>query len=303
MHHSEKLTSVQGLCAGLCWALLMLTVLAPAAAAQVIEPNDLLPLPPGTNALLGYYGYQHDTDFAVADGPTFKDDTGTEINLGALRYIHYFALGGMPAAAQIYQIFGSESGTEIAGQQLGSTFGAMDVALNMAIWPYADRAHGRYLVLVGWLFPPSGTYDPQSAINLGQNRWRGDVQAGWHQQLTRRWSYDLAFDAMFYGDNNDAFPGGLRLRQDASYQAQLWVNWQTTKRLQLSLGYQGLFGGDQYLDGVFNGQKTEEQRIRAAASYFVTPRLQALLEVNHDVQISGGFKDQFGATFRVLYLF
>ncbi|MGH8162086.1 MAG: transporter [Gammaproteobacteria bacterium] len=278
-------------------------MLAQPASAQVIEPGDLTPLPPGTNALLGYYAYQHDTNFSFADGPTFTDQTGTEVNLGAARYIHYFALGGHPAAVQVYQIFGSESGTEIAGQRLGSAFGAADVALNAAIWPYADRKDGRYLVLVGWIFPPTGTYDPHSAVNLGDNRWSGDLQIGWHQRLSHHLSYDLAFDVTLYGDNANAFPGGFRLSQDPTYQVQLWANWSWTPRLQTSIGYQGTFGGDQYLEGAFTGRKTEEQRLRAAASYFVTPRLQALLEVNHDVQVSGGFKQQFGTTLRVLYLF
>lgn len=273
------------------------------ARAQMIEPNDFIPLPPGSNALLGYYAYDHNTQFTFANGPTFTDQTGVEVNLGALRYLHYFELGGHPAAVQVYQIFGSESGAEIGGHRLGSAFGATDLALNAAIWPYADHEHGRYLIVVGWLYPPTGTYDPQSAVNLGDNRWKGDVQVGWDQRIGQQFTYDLSFDTTFYGDNNNAFPGGLRLGQDPTYQVQFWANWNWTRQFQTSLGYLGLFGGDQSLDGIFTGQKTQEQRLRAAASYFVTPRLQGLLEVNHDVQAIGTFKQQFGTILRVLYIF
>jgi len=276
---------------------------AKAAAAQEIEPNDLIPLPPGTNVALAYYEYADDTAFNYAKGSTFTADTGMQVNLGAGRYLHYFDLAGHPAAVQVLQIFGSESDGAIDGQRLGSAFGAADIALNAAIWPYANPASGQYLVVVGWLYPPSGTYDPSSPINLGANRWEGDVQIGWDQRIGHSFSCDIAFDTAFYGDNDNFFPGGAQLSQDPTYRLQVWANWHWTPRLQTSLGYEGFFGGDQSLDGVFDGEKTAEQRLRFATSYFITPSIQALVELNHDVQVVGGFKQQFGTILRLAVLF
>ncbi len=273
------------------------------AAAQEIEPNDLIPLPPGTNLFLAYYEHANDTAFNFANGGTYTQKTGMQVNLGAGRYLYYFDLGDHPAALQILQIFGSESGAEIGGQSLGSAFGAADIALNAAIWPYANRRLGQYLVLVAWLYPPSGTYDPASPLNLGANRWAGDAQIGWHQQIASAFSFDLSFDAMIYGDNDDAYPGGARLSQDPTYRLQAWANWQCTRRLTAAFGYEGFFGGDQSLDGVFTGQKTEEQRLRFTVSYFITPRVQALVELNHDVQVVGGFEQQFGTILRLAFAF
>lgn len=281
----------------------MILLAAKDGQAQLIEPNDFVPLPPGSNAIQGYYDYGNLTEFSVANGPTFTDHTGLQVNLGAVRYLHYFAVGGHPAAVQVYQIFGSESGGQIGGQSIGSASGAMDVALNAAFWPYADRAHSRYLVVVGWFYPPTGTYDPHSFLNLGDNRWKGDVQLGWHGAIATKVSYDLSFDTTFYGDNDNAFPGGLTLTQTPTYELQGWVNWRWNPRFQTSLGYLGTFGGEQSVNGVLNGQKTEEQRLRAAVSYLITPRLQVLLEINHDVQAVGGFKQEFGLLARVTAVF
>jgi hypothetical protein len=292
---------------GLLVTALMLAAMillgAKGVEAQEIEPNDLVPLPAGTNAAMGYYAYEDDTQFNYAKGGKFIENTGMQVNLGAGRYLHYFDLAGHPAAVQVLQIFGSESGGEIAGERLGSAFGAADIALNAAIWPYANWAAGRYLVIVGWLYPPSGTYDPTSPVNLGANRWEGDVQIGWDQRIGHCFSYDLAFDTAFYGDNEDAFPDGARLSQDPTYRVQVWANWRWTPRLQTSLGYEGFSGGDQSLDGVFDGEKTEEQRLRFTISYFITPTIQALLELNHDVQVVGGFKQQFGTILRLAVAF
>ena len=57
------------------------------------------------------------------------------------------------------------------------------------------------------------------------------------------------------------------------------------------------------MNGIFAGSKTEEQRLRANAALFVTPRLQTMLELNHDVKVVGGFKQDFGTTLRVVYVF
>lgn len=288
-------------CGALAMAALAL-VAAPGAQAQEIEPNEFVPAPAGTNLALGYYVYGHETEFNTF-GQTFKKNTGLEVNLGIARYVHYVEVGGHPAGFQLIQIFGSESGGQVAGQSLGSAFGVQNTALSAFIWPYANQAKKTYVVLTGFLYPPDGTYDKHATLNIGDNRWRGDVQIGLDQGIGAHFSYDLSFDTQFYGDNNNAFPGNYRLSQDPTYRAQVWANWNWNKAFQTSIGYEGFFGGREETNGFFNGNKTQEQRIRAAASLFLSPTLQTLLEINHDVSVSGGFKQAFGATLRVLYIF
>jgi hypothetical protein len=131
------------------------------------------------------------------------------------------------------------------------------------------------------------TYDSNSAVNIGDNRRRGNVQLGWSHLIGTHSSYDAGLDTMLYGDNDDAFPGGLRLSQDPTYRLQLRANWRRAPSFQTSIGYEGSFGGTQSPSGALNGQKTEEQRLRATASYFITPALQGLLELNHDTNVVG----------------
>jgi hypothetical protein len=288
----------------LAYALTALAVVGmPRVQAQEVEPNEFVPLPAGTNLAAGYYIYGNETKFNFAKGNSFTNKTGLQVNLGAARYVHYSEILGHPAGVEMVQIFGSESGGQIGGQKLGSAFGATNVALAGFFWPYADQANGQYLVVVGWLYPPTGTYDSHSPVNIGDNRWRGNVQLGWSHLIGTHFSYDVGFDTMLYGDNDNAFPGGRRLNQDPTYRLQLWASWRWTPSFQTSIGYEGFFGGKQSLSGTFNGQKTEEQRLRAAASYFITPALQGLVEVNHDANVVGGFKQNFGVTARVLYVF
>ncbi len=282
---------------------LLLTVgAATRAGAQEIEPYEFTPLPAGTNLAIGYYIYGHQTSFNVARGNTIKD-SGVEVNVGVARYVHFFDVGGHPAGFQIIEPFGSLSAAHIDGQRLGSTFGAQNLQLSAFIWPYVNTATKTNVNLTGFIYPPTGTYDRRSAINLGDNRWSGDIQVGLTQGFGDHLGVDLEFDTLVYGNNTDYVPGNRQLTQDPTFRTQAWVNWRWSPAFTTSLGYEGLFGGDQKVNGFRDGVKTETQRIRANAALFLTPRIQTMLELNHDVKVTGGFKQDFGTTFRIVYVF
>jgi hypothetical protein len=272
------------------------------AGAQEIEPYEFVPLPAGTNLAIAYYVYGHNTEFNAARGRTFKNSS-LEVNIGLARFVHYFEVAGHPAGVQVIQGFGSLSGANVGGQRVGSAFGAQDTTFSAFIWPYVNTASKTNIITAAFINPPIGTYDPQSAINLGGNRWRGTIEVGISQGIGDNFAFDAAFDAQFYGDNNSYVPGNNRLSQDPTYRVQLWANWRWNPQLTTSIGYEGFFGGDQQVNGFVTGNKTELQRIRANAAYFLTPRLQTMLELNHDVKAVGGFKQEFGATLRVVYVF
>jgi hypothetical protein len=289
------------------WAVLGFISLAglPGGSAQAeeVEPNEFVPLPAGTNLAIGYYLYGHDTQYNFAKGPTFKDKTGLEVNIAVARYVHCTEVFDHPAGFEVFQAFGALSSGQIGGQKLNNAFGAQNLAMAAFFWPYANKQAGQYVVTAAWLYPPTGTYDPHSILNVGDNRWRGALQVGWDQAIGSHFSYDIGTDVEFFGDNTNAFPGGQRLTQTPSYRLQAFANWRWTRKWQTSVGYEGLFGGIQRVDGLRNGTRTEEQRLRLVASYFVTPALQVLLEPNHDLSAVGGFKQDFGATLRVVYAF
>jgi hypothetical protein len=270
--------------------------------AQEIEPYDFTPLPAGTNLALGYYVYGHQTDFNVARGSTIKG-SGVEVNIGVARYVHFVDIGGHPAGFQIEQNFGSLSGAHIDGQRLGSAFGAQLTALSAFIWPYVNTATKTNVNTTFWLYPPLGTYDGRSPINLGDNRWKGDFQLGITQGIGDHFAFDASYDVTVYGDNGSYVPGFRRLSEDPTHRLQVWANWRWNPAFTTSIGYNAILGGDQRVNGFLDGSKTEVQRIRANAALFLTPRLQTMLEVNHDVHVVGGFKQEIGATLRVLYVF
>ncbi len=303
-YHGTALRALRRWLAGAaaCWLLSVGGVAI--ASAQEIEPNEFVPAPDGTNVVLGYYEYQHDTNFNVARGPTIKG-SGLEVNVGVARYVHLDYIAGMPAGVQAIEVFGSESDGHIGSTRLGSAFGASNVALSAFIWPYASVAKKEYFVVTGFVYPPVGTYDKNSAVNLAGAQsgtgWTGDFQLGWDQGIGEHFSYDLGFDGRFYGDVTS--PGGLRTKQDPDFRLQAWFNYNWTRAFQSSIGWESILGGTATTNGFPNGNKSEFERLRVASSLFVSPRAQVLLELNHDFVNVGGFNQAFGATARVLYVF
>lgn len=80
--------------------------------------------------------------------------------------------------------------------------------------------------LVPYLYVPAGSYDAGRTLNVGENRWKFDLQLGGVQQLGNGFATQLSADAMWYGDNDDATGIGTgRLKQDNTYQFQGWVSW------------------------------------------------------------------------------
>ena len=272
--------------------------------AQEIEPNEFVPAPDGSNLALFYYIYGHNEGYNIAKGPTIHD-SGLEVNLGIARYVHYDYIKGFPAGFQILQAFGSESAGHIDGESLGSTFGASNVNLSAFIWPYSSTERKQYLVLTGFLQPPTGSYNKYQALNVasafGATGWSGVIQLGWDHGIGSHFSYDLEVDGQIYGDVTR--PGGQRVSQDSSVRFQAWANWNWTRAFQTSLGWESIIGGTQYTNGFQNGTKSEMERMRVATSMFVAPNAQVLLELNHDFVAVGSFKQIFGLTTRLLYVF
>jgi hypothetical protein len=59
-----------------------------------------------------------------------------------------------------------------------------------------ERAEGDLrrsgVIVAGFLSIPIGTYDRQSALNLGQNRWQHDLQVDFTQTLFEKFTIDVS---------------------------------------------------------------------------------------------------------------
>ena len=282
------------------------------------QPFDWVPLPPGTNVVMGYYEYgKHDAYNNTLTG-TITENTTLDSNIGIARYLRYadadHLIFGHQWDFNVLVPFGSLSNGKIDGYHLGNASGVGDPIVTAGFWFINDPDKGRWLSAADYVTIPIGSYERYKPLNLGGNRWVNDLQADFTQVFLNKWTIDVSADWIYYGDNTEAgATGNQRLSQEASYGAWAWLGYDLSDAVRrvlpssshstLAIGYAGTFGGAQKLDNGTTGAKTEEQQIRLTYMMFLTQTWQGLISVSHDVHVAGQFDQQFGLTLRIAKLF
>jgi hypothetical protein len=308
----HALTSCRRLGANLPLSALALSALALAVALAVpgavrateLEPNEFVTAPAGTTAIIGYLVYgDHNAYQALGGQPVTQ---GTHLNdvEGIARVAEYFDIGKTEFLVEFLQPFGSDYNARIGGAHYAASSGAGDTTLALAVWPINDKAAQRYLGLTLYMTVPDGAYNAAKTINLGGNRLVYDPEIAFHQGFGKRWSADISGDLIAYGDNtNAAAAPNSTLSQEPTTQFQAFLNYAWAPKLISSLGYEGERGGRQSFNGATSGGATHFDELRVVNSYAVTPAFQVLVEVNHQFDNIGGFKQDVGVTVRTLYAF
>lgn len=278
--------------------------LAGPALAVDLDALDLVPAPAGTDAVLSYSTFAKRDSFVTRDGTDIDTGTGLYSQVGILRYVHYMDLGGFRFAPQILLPYGKLYNGSLGGAALDDAGGIGDPILAAPLWLISTPETN--FAIVPYLFLPAGKNDPGAALNLGENRWKFNLQVGGTQALGKGFVLQASLDAMWYGDNDDALADGRgKLEQDNTYQFQTWLSYipPSDPTWNLAAGYSKIWGGDQQLDGVDNGIATEADQIRLQASKFVRPDFQIQAGLQKDIRVRGGFQEDARVTLRLMKLF
>lgn len=273
------------------------------SGAVTIEPGDYIPAPAGTNLFLTYFTHTESSSIHLDGVGKISEKTDQELNVGLLRAVRYGEIAGMPFNYQALLPFGSVSG-QVGGQDL-STNGTQigDPMLGFVIWPISDAEKGTYLGFASVTSLPFGSYDNNRPVSLGANTWSQNFQVVFTQKFGQGWMLDLAGDVFFYGDNDKYGPGKATLKQDNTYQVQAWISKQITPLTNVGLGYSNKKGGEQSVDGVENGLRTDSQLARFSVSQFVSQSIQLQAELYHGFETKGGYDQDLGLTVRFLKIF
>jgi hypothetical protein len=186
---------------------------------------------------------------------------------------------------------------------LGRTSGVGDLILASPVWVINDAASRTYLGISPYLIVPTGSYDSSRSLNLGENRWKFNVQVGFVQGLTEHWHVDLTADAMFYGRNDDYSAGSQTLRQDRQYQAQGYLRYQFPAGTNAFVGLSQTMGGATRVNGVVKDDATRQRKVSVGASHFIAPTTQLLVSVGRDLKVDNGLRENSRINLRVLHVF
>lgn len=282
-------------------ALLLAAMVPMAAQAIDVDVGDYVPAPAGTTAGLLYY--QHaERDRLYAQGRQAVSDPRLVSDIGIARLVYYTTVGGLALAPQILVPFGRlDAGRNTAA--LGQTSGVGDIILAVPFWPINDAASRTYLGITPYLYLPTGSYDRNRALNLGENRWKFDLQAGFVKGLTDRWFVDLTGDVMFHGKNDDYGGTGATLRQKPLYQGQAALRYQFTPGANVFVGLSQTWGGETRVGGVDRNDESRQRKASIGGSWFIRPTTQLLMAFGRDLHVENGFKENARINVRLLQVF
>ena len=268
-----------------------------------VNVGDYTTLPSGTN--LGVFYYQHsEMDGYYQNG--YKTRAESTSDIGIARFIHYTDIAGLRATPQMVIPFGSVRNTQIGDAHLNNASGFADPIIASAFWLInqpEQGVSGRYLAVTPFIYLPLGQYDKNDAVNLGENRFKYDLQLAWVQPLYGKLGFEFYQDAIWYGDNDEAGSGNQTLSQDTSYQTQVNLRYDLNAKQRFALGYAANYGGEQFLDGVRLNQNMEKQQARFEFQHMMNAKTQVSAQLVSDTQVESGFKKELGLNFRLFYIF
>ncbi|MBN3790924.1 transporter [Burkholderia sp. Ac-20353] len=284
--------------AGAVCAALAATSL-PAVAIDV-DAGDYTALPAGTN--LGMLYYQHAEDNRIMSNGTQVAGGKLTSDIGILRGVHFMNIGGFTVDPQFLLPFGNVRGSRNL-EGLGSSGGTADLIFAATVWLVNNPDKKTYFGITPFLYVPTGSYDRNRALNLGENRWKGALQAGFITPLVGNLLLDLIADVTFYGNNTNYGPAGSTLRQDPLFQGQAWLRYNVTSTFDVRAGFSQSFGGRTTIDGVSQDNRTSTNKFSVGFAWFPAPTWQVLGTYGQDISVQNGPKEADRFNLRLLKVF
>jgi hypothetical protein len=277
------------------------TTLAAAPAHAIdVDAGDYTALPAGTKLGLAYY--QHATrNRAYAGGDRVPIDARLDSDIGILRGVYFMDIGGFIVDPQFLVPFGKlKAKNDLSA--LGSDSGVGDLLLAATLWlnkPGSKENFG----ITPFIIAPTGSYDRNAALNLGENRWKFALQAGWIKPLSDSVTMDLIGDVTLHGKNDDFGATSATLKQKPLFQFQGWWRYHLSQQLDLRAGLSHVTGGKTQVNGVDQDDRQATTKLSFGAGYFVGPATQVLATVGQDIKVKNGLKENARLNLRLLQIF
>ncbi|MFU8926255.1 transporter [Acinetobacter puyangensis] len=280
-------------------SLMSLCTITMSAHAVDVDAGDYDYAPSGVN--LGILYYQHATRDAIyAGSDRVAGNPELTSDIGIARYVHYMDVAGVHIAPQILVPFGRlDTGKDIAA--LGSSSGIGDIILANTFFVYHDPQSSTTVGITPYLYLPTGQYDKNDALNLGENRYKLILQGAYTTKLSPQLAWDAIADVTFYGKNDD-IAGGGDLKQDMGYQLQTNLRYKITNKVDIRGGLSYADAGDSKLNGVELDSNTQS-KFWIGTGINPTASTQLIVNYGRDFKVENGFKEDNRINLRFMRVF
>jgi hypothetical protein len=264
-----------------------------------LQPNDIVaPLPGKNHAMISYLNTDSGTYYSNGRPSTasFLKSPDISTQSAILRVSTSYSMGELPAISYVQLPYGtikpSGSLTLYPGNTAADT-GIGDLTFATAIWPYANRETRKYFGVAGYLSAPTGSYNSQRLVNVGENRYKSDIQMGYQQPIVGDLDGMIAVDTMWFGGNSSCQASCLSantttLNQKPLTTTQLGPIYKINQTYTVGASYFYVAGGattvgNTYMNNVINTQRF----LLSGLAYYPFGRIS--LQYGRDMEIKNGF--------------
>lgn len=271
-----------------------------AAGAVSIDAGDYVAAPAGTDLFL-LYAQHAESKGLYSNGHKVDGDARLNVDVLMPRYVKFIEVGGHTLDLQVLLPWVRlEGGGSTAA--LGSASGMGDVILVSTLWLVEDKQARTYFGITPYLYLPTGSYDKNRALNPGENRWKGDLQAVVSQGWGERWTTELSFDVMAHGKNDD-YAGGATMKQKPIFDTQGFLRYHFNPANEVSLKLRYQSGGETRVNGVDQDDALGTWSALATYSRALPGNTQLLVQAGRDISVDNGFREESRVQLRFLKAF
>jgi hypothetical protein len=271
--------------------LAALAFCAPSRAASAPDPGDYVPAPAGAT-VTALYAQQQKADRVYEGGRRVAGDLGLKLDIGVLRVMHYFELGGKPADLELVLPFGRQ---RIGGDDTRLS-GLGNVILGTTYWTHSDEASQTHLGWAGYLTVPTGEHRSEGFF-ASENRYALDLQFGYITPLAPKVSLDLLGQTELYTRDDTT-----RIERKPLVRAFAHLSWHLSDTTRLAFSVRQAFGARETLDGHTVLGNRRDTNLMLTWQHQVSDALQLQLQVAKDVKVRNGAAVQ-ALQARVAYVF
>lgn len=167
-------------------------LLAGAAHAVDVDSADFIAADPGTNAMLSYTTFAKRSTYTANGGAKIDKNTSLDSVTEILRFVHYTEIGGLTVAPQVLLPYAKLYNGKVGGNSLGSTSRFGDPIIAFPTW-FINTTSTKFAI-VPYLFIPVGSYDGDKSLNVGENRWKFDLEVALTRSIGDDFSVQTTLD-------------------------------------------------------------------------------------------------------------
>lgn len=284
--------------------MLMLTLLSGSYTSYALEfsPGDYEMLPANSNLLLSYWQYSH-SDVYYNQHQQLNADYRLRSNALLLRYIHaYRPQEKLSIEPQLILPFAQATALGDASP-LGASSGLGDSIFGVPIKYSLGDSAADVVAFAPFIYLPTGTYQQDRALNIGENRWRFLLQGVWIHHFSDAWSFETGADVSWVSKNDDYGAHSARLQQKPKYEYQAYLRYNLSPSTHLGIGTGWIKGAESRIDGVHQNDALDSRYLRVSAAHFINPSIQLQVSAGRDLSVAHGFKQDRNISLRLGVLF